>query len=141
MLHCDIFINKHEAEVNTELIKSTVDAHLEGTASQGEARMSHSLTLSLWVREMRTGKWVLMIEKENEGENILDANYPKDTKKKGIPIIIIIVHQEPWVSMALPINWISRENWKISWKISFQGQERGSQVVWDKVYRMGVVEV
>lgn len=35
-----------------------------------------------------------MIEKENEGENILDANYPKDTKKKGIPIIIIIVHPE-----------------------------------------------
>lgn len=34
-----------------------------------------------------------MIEKENEGENILDANYPKDTKK-GIPIIIIIVHPE-----------------------------------------------
>ena len=47
MLRCDIFINEHEAEVNTELIKSTVDAHLEGTASQGEARMSHSLTLSL----------------------------------------------------------------------------------------------
>lgn len=34
-----------------------------------------------------------MIEKENEGENILDTNYPKDTKK-GIPIIIIIVHPE-----------------------------------------------
>ena len=71
-----------------------------------------------------------MIEKENEGENILNADYQKDNSKKGIAIIIIF-HQEPWISMALPINWISKENWNISWKISFQGQERGSQVFWD----------
>lgn len=41
LLCCDIFINEQEAEVNIVLMKATVDTNLEGTASQGEAQLSH----------------------------------------------------------------------------------------------------
>ena len=44
-------------------------------------------------------------------------------------MITIIVHQEHRVSAAVSTNGIPREDWNISWKISFQGQERGRQVV------------
>ena len=68
-------------------------------------------------------------------------DYQQDDRKKEIPIIGLITHEEHGTSVALPTNQISREDWNIGQKVSLQGQEGETRWRGTVFTEMEVVEV